>query len=786
MNRLLTRRIFRQLLHGEPIHYRGCLRAAAAKRVNPFLPSTQRRSIGFSMGRNFGLGKDELKVRTSSVALLEASNQLSQHLRTSPPKELIASLQDFLQASRTCEEMITDRHAAVILSVWQHLRQDETGRALLTEKLATRALEGMANFDYDRSDAGLLRNESLVNYSFQPAYIALANELSRFIIEDCELKTETTSSERHFKVDAIIPLLIKCHKNAGYPLETLDILIKYPSACLVPENWSNIIQAARTNRNALHQIRQIQDALPTEANEVVISLLVTALIEAGETGMALKWLDTYRSRTSSEFGLASLTTMLLACVKVQNRDAASKILGLAAKLFEKRGVQPANDAESKAWWDANLAWAVASGAGFPHVEQLLSEMTQSSILPDSSTLNSIVKTAYQVGNPDLAYKIRSERQRWNLDEDGYTWLYQLDYRLSQKDLSWAAELWQTIQSQFQEDISRSDMAAMLERLIRANLATNRPNIELLEDLLDAHKSFSRRFSPQTLTELASYHLRTENYEDAVKLLRDHVPHFTFGARKLVIDTLIKFAFAMPSDADRAWNAYLVLTSLFEEVDRSIIVRFMEAFFAAHDRQQRGRRRGGYPPDDEGEGEGDPDRARRLEQALTAFLFLRTHPRPDMRPDEGVYLAALRAFTRARSRAGVRKVHNQLKLDVRVDPSPRLHAELMVAYAHCAAAPDGVEAGDGGALRFFWAGMLDAPAGLDEAGVVCALYACERAADGEAGARAVWGGVRERGMTVSRNVFRAYVRALVASGVGEAAMEEIGAAGERYGFDGGFA
>jgi hypothetical protein len=408
-------------------------------------------------------------------------------------------------------------------------------------------------------------------------------------------------------------------------------------------------------------------------------------------------------------------------------------------------------------------------------------MTQKPVAPDGSTLNSIVKAAYQVGNPDLAYKIRSERQKWNLEEDGYTLLYQLDHRLSQKDLEWAVELWQTIQSQFQEDISRPDMAAMLERLMLADLSTDQPNIELLEDLLDSHKSFSRRFAPQTLTALASYHLSCENYEDAVKLLRDHVPHCTVGARKLVMDMLLKFAFASPPDANHTWNAYLVLTALFEEVDRPVVVRLMEAFFAAHDRDQQRR-----DPDGEEEGE-EHGPARRLEQALTAFLFLRTHPRADMRPDESIYLAALRAFSRARSRAGVRKVHNQLKLDARVDPSPRLHAELMVAYAHCDGA-DGEPpaAGDGGALRFFWAGMLDAPGGLDEAGVVCALYACERAADGEEGARAVWDGVRDKGLRVSRNVFRAYVRALVASGAGQAAMEEVRGAEARYGFGGGFA
>jgi hypothetical protein len=776
MNRLLTRRIFRQLLHGEPIHYRGCLRIAAAKRVDPLLPHTQRRSIGFSMGRDFGLGKQEFKVRTSAVALLEASSQLAQHIRTSPPDELVSSLKDFLQASRQCEEMITDRHAAAILSVWQHLREDEAGRALLTEDLATNVLEAMANFDYGRPDAGLLRDEELVKYAFQPAYIDLANELSKFILSDCESKTEAES-----KVDAIVALVIKCHKNAGYPLETLDILIANPTASLNPENWINIIQAARTNRNALHQIRQIQDALPTEADKEVISLLVTALIEAGETKMALKWLDTYRNRTSSDLGLDSLTKMLLACVKTQNRDAASEILGRGAKLLEGRAGHPAVQDQSKAWWDASLAWAVASGAEFPYIEQLLSEMTRNSVSPDSSTLNAVVKAAYQVGNPDLAYQMRSERQKWNLAEDGYTVVYQLDHRLSQKDLSWAIELWQTIQSQFQDDISRPDMAAMLERLIIADLSTDSPNIELLEDLLDSHKSFSRRFAPQALATLASYHLNCENYEDAVKLLRDHVSHFTVGARKLVMDMLLKFAFASPPDVEHTWNAYLVLTALFEEVDRPVVVRLMEAFFAAHERDQQRR-------DPDGEEDGDEHgAARRLEQALTAFLFLRTHARPDMRPDESIYLAALRAFSRARSRVGVRKVHNQLKLDTRVDPSPRLHAELMVAYAHCDDADDEPPAaGDGGALRFFWAGMLDAPGGLDEAGVVCALYACERAADGEAGARAVWRDVREKGLRVSQNVFRAYVRALVASGVGEAAMEEVRGAEAKYGFDGGFA
>jgi hypothetical protein len=746
------------------------------------------------MRRDHGLGKDELKVRTSSVALLEASNQLAQHLRTSPAKELVASLQDFLQASEKCEEMITDRHAAVIRSVWHHLQKDESGRALLTEKLATQLLKAMANFDYGRGDAGLLRGESLVKCSFQPAYIALANELTTFIMA-CPIETEIVSSPNLSKLEDIIPLQIKCHKNAGFPLETLEIVRKHWSAANVAGNWTDIIEAVSTNRNALLQICDAQDKIPTAAyDEKVIALLVSALIEAGETGMALKWLDTFKRRNVSDFGIESLTAMLLACVKAQDAEAASEVLRRAA-ILRGLGINADNHATYKAWYDADVAWAVASGADFEDIKSLLSDMTEAPHPPDSSTLNAVVKTAYQVSNPDLAFKVISERRKWNLEEDGYTCLHQLNYRMSQKDLQQSVELWQTIQSRFQEDISRRDMADMLERLIVTNLSANSPNIELLEDLLDAHKSVSRRFTPEALTELTSYHLYTANYEDAVKLLRDHVPRFTFGARKLVIDMLLKFAFSSPADADRAWNAYLILTSLFEEVDRPIIERFMESFFAAHAREHHPSR----TPDHETPDEDAPSPERRLEQALTAFLFMRNSARPAMRPDESVYLAALRAFTRARSRAGVRKVHNQLKLDARVDPSPRLHAELTVAYAHCADADldnvaGGGGGGDGGALRFFWAGMLDPTAeghgegggGVDEAGVVCALYACERAPDGEAGARAVWGGVGKSGAAVSRNVFRAYVRALVASGAAEAGMEEIGAAGERYGFDGGFA
>jgi len=160
----------------------------------------------------------------------------------------------------------------------------------------------------------------------------------------------------------------------------------------------------------------------------------------------------------------------------------------------------------------------------------------------------------------------------------------------------------------------------------------------------------------------------------------------------------------------------------------------------------------------------------VDEALQAFNDMRSTSQPQLKADQNVYIHALRGFGALGDLQAVRNVHNQLKLDINVDPSVPLWTELINAYTNCDQPRYALK---------FWQEIQDLAGGPDEQSVLAALQACQLSPVGATDIENVWGSVVKENLPVSASMFSSLVGALTANGKEDDARMEIKSNGTKY-------
>lgn len=757
MSSSLTRSVFRRLVRGQPIRYRGCVNHPLFRPLLPPQKSTvhihQRPIFGFagSFQRPSGFGRKEQLIRHHLDVLLNTSRQLAFNFRT-PSAEVIAkSWVAFFTECKESQQMVTDYHAKAALEVWKYLQETEGVEPVLSADDAAIALMAMADFDhglYTPKDWNIYKRVFQIpqREPFDISYVQLASRLVEFIPVDSQ--NELGSTE----------LLIRCFTNAGYPEMALELLLTQPSKLSDYLNWSLIISAAKGSSSA---ILQVADAIKKNKKYIhdtrISVILCQALFETAmlnstdvvEGEMDIPQMDELLNGEAPDLEIVNdfiRTAMLLSWPQKEKlEDMVEKALSFLHRASKKELDEQEHNSVIKKLYDTKLALILSRHHDLTRLTPTLDELAAAEIPIDENTLSLLLQTALLQHDTELAEKLVT----WADDIGIRHWKVAVaseyvKYYLARNDLKSAMPYYLALQSPGIEEIPSSLMGPIEELLVKEICLATSPDeisLERMHEIVEKRPS-EKRWTPETLEALTYFSLRHEDYEEVVELLKRHLPYYTLADRQKLTNEIISFSFRPTTSPDGQWNSYVILTAINASLDRNTSYCYMKAFIQANFE----------------------------EEALQTFAHMRNNSDPELRPDASIYIAALNDLGALGDVQAVRAIHNHLKLDINVEPSVLLWTALMKAYLNC---------NEPHYSLIFWDQILDMAPGPDEQSVIVALDACKTSPGGSLDVQRVWQPIIARGMAVTPTMFSSYVATLVSTGNIEEAKTEIEVKSEKY-------
>jgi hypothetical protein len=749
MSSSLTRSIFRRLVRGQPIRYHGCLNRPLLRPQycqQPTLPIQRRQIFGFGAGfqRPSGSTRKEQSIRHHLDVLLNTSKQLNLNIRTPPPDFLAKAWVTFFAECKESREMVTDYHTKASLDVWKFLQETEGVVPMIKPEDVGTALTAIANYDYGSRKPKnwniykkVFRNPH--QEPFDTSYIELASRLAEFILVD--IQTDVSPMR----------LLLQCHANAGYPEMALEILLSQPSQISDSLNWTLVISAAKGSMPAMIQV---VEAIKNNKEHIPINeiraVLFQALVETSwfdsvdglSSEIDTSWVDGVLSDPNPD--LESVNHMIRTAVlfswpeKEKTANMVENSISFLRESSEMKLTEQEYTSILKKLYDSKLALTLSMQYDFTSLTPILEEMSTADIAIDEHTLSLLLQTALVQHDTDLAADLESwaEENRIRGRRVAVASEY-VKYFLAEGDLQSAMPHYLVLESPDIEEVPEVLMNQIEEQLLK-ELCIVTPldevPLERLHDILERQPS-GKRWMPETLAALTYFSLRSEDYEEVVELLRRHLPYFTLADRQKITNEIIAFSFRPSTSPDAQWNSYVLLTAINATVDRETLCRYMNAFIKA---------------DFE-------------EEALEAFSQMRNSPKPELRPDASVYIAALNGIGTLGDMKAVQSIHNHLKLDTKVDPNVPLWTALVIAYTNC---------NEPRYALTLWDQILDMDSGPDEESVLAALNASKISPGGTVDVLRVWSPVVERGIEITPSMFSSYVATLYSTGNIDQAKTEI--------------
>jgi hypothetical protein len=742
MSSALTRLVFHRILTNRPILHRHLHHAARRPPHQTQLlqrarhaPHIQRRTLlEFLSPPSSGLSRREMVLKRVKDSLDETYKLLSLNFRPPPKAAVLKDWLGLLDECRTGQEMVTDVQADTLLKVFAYLKSDELGGVGVSVENAKDALEALSSFDYGRTDCGMLGKER-----FGDAYRVLANQLSKFI----------QKASDGADVAAVITQEVLCYINSGH----YDVARPHMERSGDLDLWKHFVKSLRSAEEVRDALALFKTAGPA-ADDEIISLFTTAFLRTGEPALARQMVDDTEFLQHYDASLRPAAAIIQECMKADSSDTAEALIFKVHSnpMAERRTVDTTDG--MKEWLDAFVLHR-SQDESWEQVQSMWNLLrSRHNYVPDIVSINMLIAQAYKQGNADRVHDLLEYAESEEIEIDAYTLLPLLDRQLGgMQDVTGALKTWEQVVFDM-PPLETRDMVLVMEKLIRA-LCTCEPdqmNHTTFDELITNHPKYARRFHPETINALTSYYFRNNASLDAVIILKKHAPHFTLAARQLLMSQLVQISNeAMQSvterdadndsdpymaersgsssdDMDTIWITYSLLRGLIPETPLPIRTQLMTYLVARGFEQQ----------------------------ALQVFVDLREHWNMELRPTAETYIAALDSFTRRRA---IRTVHNQLKIDVRVEPSRAIANALIRGYTR---------AGEGAYALRFWDELVASQEeeGPDEASVVAALEACERA-NGKISKvdklHEVWGVVGKRDMAATQGMFDVYARALLMFG-----------------------
>ena len=393
----------------------------------------------------------------------------------------------------------------------------------------------------------------------------------------------------------------------------------------------------------------------------------------------------------------------------------------------------------KAQWDVVLRWVFASGRGIDEVDRLMRLMVEkgprkkTDVQPDIDTLNGLLKYANERGDAYSAERLMRLAESWKLSPNANTLMLQMEYRLRERDIDGAKTTYQALRG---HELSNNEDVPLMNRLVRESCQAERADEEQIMSYVQDIEDKRALLEPETVATLCVYHLKRQEFDDAIELLNSIVFRFQAEQRSLVRDVLLSFTLDETTSTEDAWDAYCIMKETFDsELNNTSRLRIMKHFFERNN----------------------------CEGAVHVFGNMRQAVDTDIRPDARIYAECFKGIAKSQSEVSLNTVHNMLKLDSEVEPTTDLNNALMVAHFECGSPRRALEV---------WNTIALSGEGPSIRSVILALGFCQFAPAGEEHARAVWAQIDKLRVPKSKPIYDAYVAALAARDNLRNAIESI--------------
>jgi pentatricopeptide repeat protein len=746
----LTRLVFRSIVANEPLLYRGCrLRTARPRlvaRTARVLPQTQRRTF-------FELFKQRRKMKPVEIpagweTISEVDWNLQTKVRPPEPKVVAAALKEFFAQRKGA---FADLHIAKAHTAFKYLLDNprEDGTPWLSAIELYNGIYVPLLHKNHRPETGgsehLKFGKSIVEeYARQleggPAEQATPREQKLSLTEDVNTK------------------MVRLLSTFGAATDARDLAATAfkPDPDSTPEQrqvsrkaWGTVVGGIvqEANMEELRQTMALIQDLSVPVTTRMQTYLVTLFAKRKEMEDAKLWYacPVVNQKDGEDASPHSNTSaaLLTACALCGDITFGQQVVGSLLK----------SDLPDKGAWDAVFLWSAAIGKGVDEVDRMMGVMARRNdearhkdpsvqlIRPDVDTINTLVEFCMSKQDPYSAERYIALGEKRGISPDERTYTMQIQYRLSVKDYDGARAAYFNLQGDFS---GAEQSVAVINQLIQAMCEHQQHHFDELMVMVDDLHERKSLFAPQTIAALCVLHLRRGERHDAVDLLQVHAHQFSPDQRRLIQKSLLAFILDGETSTADAWETYQILRNVFQETSRQDRIKILNEFFAR----------------------------KRSDMACHVFFHMRNHISPDHCANREVYIAAFTGFAHRADAESLELAHNQMKLDLNVDPDTRLRNALMLAYG---------ATGEHDKALQFWREICESKEGPSYNSIAIAFRACEEMHFGHGHARSIWKRLIEQDVEIDKTIWKAYMCAIARNHQYDEAQGLIESVEEDYGF-----
>ncbi|KAL7271287.1 hypothetical protein RUND412_005970 [Rhizina undulata] len=442
-------------------------------------------------------------------------------------------------------------------------------------------------------------------------------------------------------------------------------------------------------------------------------------LHKGDLETAKSWY--YRSLESIKFPtLRVYSEILKACVKANDRVWGNKIIDMLYKGDETIGqeFQP-----NKEHCNLALEYALPMGRSVEEVDNLLAFLSHRAAdsptapMPDITSFNSLMRYGVEKNDHAIFEHYLKIAEQWSLKPNIDTLGLQLEFYVNSSSLQKAHSVYESFRL---EEIPDGFEFNAVRKYIRALCSQPTWDPKQIRAIFSDLVDWNVRLDISTFCALLRVLLEETLFAEVIELCEREAETYILDERKLIITEIGEYIGRSTTSVEAAWDAYTILYQVCPELTVRERTDIMRLFF------------------DLG----------RSDMAYHVLQHMRKNPQRF--PTKHTYTAAFTGIAYSQDIEALRLVHNQLKLDMDIDPDTRLMNSLMNAYNYC---------GVYGRVLAFWDDIRRSKEGPDYASISIVLDACGRMAAGLAQAKKIWGELKGMKIKLHQNNFVSYIEAL---------------------------
>lgn len=658
--------------------------------------------------------------------MIDLSRLTRLKVRRSPPEEVAAAFDAFFAAKeKDLKAVVEDFQINHVHNSFMYLQ--ESNRPDGTPWLPLPVLR--------RAMSCLVKTRKTVDRSHV--------QLARIIHEEIEKRTAGKSREEEPLIDLDFSTWIRLLSMSGQSLKARELLLsenptqsKIQAAC-----WLNILEGLQAEGNGDEMSKSISllRKLSVPFTRGMQQRMVEWFADKGDLEQAKYWYmqPTYNGKDHTSPNSATNAAILRCCAANQDIASGQEVIASILKVTPQ-----------KRDWDSIFVWSAATGKGVDEINRMMEVMVQrmeqigKSARPDVNTINSLVEYAMSKNDPYSAERYVNLGQKRGIQPNAQTFILQMEYRLSVNDIEGARTAYFGLQG---EDVPEDEDVPIINKLIQAMCTgTRKYDFDTIMGIVDDLGARKARLESDTVSALCLLHLKRGELRDVVDLLQTHSYHYSSEQRAAVRNVLVRFCLDRETSTASAWDAYQICRNVFDETPREIRTRIMNNFFT------RGR----------------------SDMACHVFFHMRHHSNHLIRATADTYVDAFMGFAHAEDTESLELIHNQMKLDMEIEPNTRMRNALMFAYTMTENPVRAME---------FWQEIFASNEGPSYSSIKLAFRACETMPFGDQHAKPIWARLMRMDVEVDKEVFAAYVGALAGNSLHEEAQELVLKAEEEFGF-----